>query len=539
MKVTQEKLPASQIGLEIEVSPEASKQAYEKTIQDFIRHANIPGFRKGKVPRQVVLQRFGSKRIKATVLDELVQDSLKKAVEQEKIEAIGQFQLRSDFDALLDTFEPGNAIVFSAAVDVPPQATLNICTGLTVQAEEIKHDETRVDKVLEDYRKRSATLVPVEDRGANEEDVATVDFTGKLTAEGQEGEEIPGGSATDFQIELSEGRFIPGFIEGIIGMAVGETKDVEATFPEGYPQEDLAGKPAVFTITVKELKERELPDLDDDFAQDISEFETLEELRNSLEERYQTEASDRTKTNKQEALLAELIKHIDVDLPETMVRQEVDYSITQTAMQLQQQGMDIKKMFTQEVVKMLREQARPEAINRLRRTMALGEVAKQQSLKVEAEEITAKAQELIAQYEDQELDMQRVRQVVEEDLLKDKIMDWLEQNNTVELVPEGTLVKEEEADAIAAADQIVEAVAEAVVETETVEAETVEAEAVEAEVAEATEATEEAEESAIADSEPEKPKKTSKIPAAKTGESAKKAKSSSKPTKSPSKSDPK
>jgi trigger factor len=282
-----------------------------------------------------------------------------------------------------------------------------------------------------------------------------------------------------------------------------------------------------------------LPDLDDDFAQDISEFETLEELRNSLEERYQTEAGDRTKTNKQEALLAELIKHIDVDLPETMVRQEVDYSITQTAMQLQQQGMDIKKMFTQEVVKMLREQARPEAINRLRRTMALGEVAKQQSLKVEAEEITAKAQELIAQYEDQDLDMQRVRQVVEEDLLKDKIMDWLEQNNTVELVPEGTLVKEEEADAIAAADQIVEAVAEAVVETETVEAETVEAEAVEAEVAEATEATEEAEESAIADSEPEKPKKTSKIPAAKTGESAKKAKSSSKPTKSPSKSDPK
>jgi trigger factor len=211
-------------------------------------------------------------------------------------------------------------------------------------------------------------------------------------------------------------------------------------------------------------------------------------------------------------------------------------------------------MFTQEVVKMLREQARPEAINRLRRTMALGEVAKQQSLKVEAEEITAKAQELIAQYEDQELDMQRVRQVVEEDLLKDKIMDWLEQNNTVELVPEGTLVKEEEADAIAAADQIVEAAAEAVVETEAVEAEAVEAEAVEAEVveadaveaeaaeAEAAEATEEAEaaeESAIADSEPEKPKKTSKIPAAKTGESAKKAKSSSKPTKSPSKSDPK
>jgi trigger factor len=542
MKVTQEKLPASQIGLEIEVPPEASKQAYEKTIQDFIRHASIPGFRKGKVPRQVVIQKFGAKRIKATVLEELVQDSLRKAVEQEKIEAIGQFQLRSDFDVLMETFEPGSPIVFSAAVDVPPQATLNTCTGLTVQAEEIKHDETRVDKVLEDYRKRSATLVPVEGRGAQEEDMATVDFTGKLNGAGRENEEIPGGSATDFQIELSEGRFIPGFVEGVIGMAIGETKDVEATFPEGYPQEDLAGQPAIFTITVKELKERELPELDDDFAQDISEFETLEELKNSLEERYQKEASDRTKSNKQEALLTELIKHVEVDLPDTMIRQEVDYSITQTAMQLSQQGMDIKKMFTSDVVRMLRDQARPEAINRLMRTMALGEIAKQQSIKVLPAEITDKAQELIQQYSDQELDMDRVRQVVEEDLLKDKILDWLEENNTVELVPEGTLKKDDEDDEAA--------ILEAVAEVEAIAADrsageqsageqTVEAKATEvAEVAEISDETDESDDLST-EKEEEKPKKTSKIPAAKTGESAKKAKSSPKPTKSPSKSDPK
>jgi trigger factor len=455
MKVTQEKLPASQIGLEIEITPEMSQQAYDKTLQEFVRHANIPGFRKGKVPRQVLIQRFGSTRIKANVLEDLIQDSLRKAIEQENISAIGSPQLRSSFETLIEQFQPGAALTFSAAVDVSPEVTLNQYSGLTVQAEEFKYDPDRVDQTLEDYRKRSATLVPVEDRAAAKSDVATVDFKGRLTGELAEGEsdEIPGGSAEDFEIELEEGRFIAGFIEGIIGMKQGETKEVEVAFPENYPQEDLAGKPAAFTITVKELKARELPELDDDFAQEVSEFETLEALRESLDSRFQKEVDQKTQNSKQEALLSELVKQLEVELPETLIQQEVDYAVTQTAMQFSQQGMDVRKTFTPEIVNMLREQARPEALTRLKRTLILGEVAKQESITIDEEAVQVKMAELLEAYEGQDVDTDRLRSIVEEDLLREKILAWLEENNTIELVPEGSLEPEEEAEEATAPEE--------------------------------------------------------------------------------------
>ncbi|HEY9641864.1 MAG TPA: trigger factor [Coleofasciculaceae cyanobacterium] len=445
MKVTQEKLPASQIGLEIEIPSEMSKQAYEKTLQEFTRSANIPGFRKGKVPRQVLIQRFGSTRLKAAVVEDLIQDGLRKALEQEKIEAIGTPELRSSFEELVAQFDPGSALSFSAAVDVAPEAKLSQYAGLQVKAEEVKYDPERVDKVLEDYRKRSSTLVPVEGRSAQSEDVATVDFAGRLVAEGEEEPtEIPGGSAEDFEIELVEGRFIPGFIDGILGMAIGETKEVAVTFPDPYAQEDLAGKPAVFTITLKELKERELPELDDDFAQEVSEFETLAELRASLEKRYQEEAEEKTKANKQEALLAELVKYLEVELPETLIKQEADFSVTQTAMRLSQQGLDIRKTFTNDIVSMLRQQARPEAIMRLQRTLALGEIAKQESIQVTPEEVDAKVAEVLEELAgQQDIDTDRLRQAVEDDLLRDKILGYVETQATVELVPEGSLKAEE------------------------------------------------------------------------------------------------
>jgi trigger factor len=457
MKVTQEKLPASQIGLEIEITPEMSKQAYEKAVQNFTRSANIPGFRKGKVPRQVLIQRFGATRLKATVIEELIEQSLKKAVEQEKIDAIGSFELRSSFEELVDRFEPGAALTFSAAVDVPPDVKLSQYTGLQVQAEEVKYDAERVDKVLENQRNQAATLVPVEERPAQIGDVAVVDFSGQFTSENGGLEDIQGGSAQDFQIDLEEGKFIPGFIDGIVGMESGATKEVAVVFPEDYPQADLAGKPAVFTITLKELKERELPELDDDFAQDVSEFETLAELRESLESRFKQEAESKTKANKEQALLDELVKHIEVELPETLVKQEADYMLTQTAMQLSQQGLDVKQMFTPDVVEQLRGRSRPEAIIRIQRTLALGEVAQQESIKVEPQELEARVQELMTEYKGQDVDPDRLRQVVEEDLLKEKILDWLEEHGTVELVPEGSLAAAQPID--------VEAIAEATPKT--------------------------------------------------------------------------
>ena len=471
MKVTQERLPDSQVGLEIEVSSDVTQKTYDQVVRKFVRTANIPGFRKGKVPPQVLIQRFGRTQLKAAALEELVQSTVDQAIKQEEIEAIGNYQLKSSFEDLVEQYEPGKMLTISATVDVPPRVTLKTYKGLSVQAEEVKYDPAQVEDVLADYQQNLATLVPVEDQAAKAGDVAVVDFVGKLTKADEEPQEFPGGSATDFQIELEEGRFIEGFTEGIIGMKPEETQELSLTFPENYPQEDLAGHPVVFSITLKELKEKELPELDDDFAQEVSEFETLEELRKSLEERYTEQAETQTKNNRDAALLDALVENLEAELPLTLIQREVDHLVTQTAIQLGNQGLDIKKFLTQEIVNNMRERAKPDAIARLQRTLALGEVAKQESLELEESAIKARMDEMLEEVSDpKNIDMDRLEEVVREELLKDKILEWLATQNTVELVPEGTLNPAEaeaqedpvEEDAIEAAQATVETTAETV-----------------------------------------------------------------------------
>ncbi len=444
MKVTQEKLPASQIGLEIEITPEITKQTYEQVIKNLASSTSIPGFRKGKVPRPILLQRLGITRIKAAALEEILQDGVEKALKQEEIPAIGQPQLRTSFEELISNYEPGKPLTFLAAVDVEPEVNVLQYTGLTAKAEEIKYQSSRVDEVIEKEREQLATLIPVEGRAAQIGDVAVVDFKGVL-AKGDGEEEtteptaIPGAEATDFQLELQEDKFIPGFVSGMVGMNPGETREIAAQFPDPYANQDLAGKAAIFTVTLKELKEKELPELNDDFAQEVSEFETLDELRASLEAQYQKEAEEKTKSNQQQALLAEMLKYVEVDLPQTLIDKEIDAMLTQTAMRLSQQGLDVRQLFTQEIIPQLRERSRDEAIQRLKQSLGLLEVGKRESIEVTPEEVETRVAEVMEQYADQEVDAQRMRSVVENELLTEKIVDWLLQHSSVELVPEGSL----------------------------------------------------------------------------------------------------
>ena len=448
MKVTQEKLPASQIGLEIEITPEITKQKYEQAVRNLTKTVNIPGFRKGKVPRQILIQRIGNSRVKATALEEILQEGIEQAIKQEAITAIGQPKLRSSFDDLIVNYEPGQPLTFAAAVDVVPEIKLNQYTGLAAKAEEIQYDPTQVDTVIEAQREKLATLVPVEGRAAEIGDMVVIDFNGVIAkTEGDdpdsEPKPIPGGQGTDFQVELQEDKFIPGFVLGIVGMNPEETKEVAAQFPEPYGNEELSGKAALFTITLKEIKTKELPELDDDFAQEVSDFETLEQLRTSLVERYQKEAADKTKDNQQEALLTELLNYVEIDLPTTLIDQEIDAMLSQTAMKLSEQGIDVKKLFTQEIIPQLRDRSKPEAIERLKRTLSLQEIGKRESIEVGTEEVEARVTELMTEYADQYLDENRLRGVVKEELLTKKIVDWLLERSSVELVAAGSLSAEE------------------------------------------------------------------------------------------------
>ena len=442
MKVTQEKLPASQIGLEIEISEEKTKNTYEKVVKNLARSVNIPGFRKGKVPRHVLLQRLGTQSVKAAALQELIEETLPQVIEQESLEVLGNYQLRSNFEELVAQYEPGKTIVFSAVVDVPPTVTLRNYLNLSVKAEETAYDAKEVEDYLEKRRESQSTLVPVENRPSQMGDVAVIDYQGRAVNEqGEQGEELPGTSGTDFLVELSEGKFITGFVEGILGMNPEETREVSVTFPEDYPMKELAGKPAVFTITIKELKTKELPELDDDFAQEVSEFETMAQLRESLEKQFKEKAETETKNTIHGAIVEELLKQSVVELPETMVLDEVQTLITQTAMQMQNYGMDIKQIFNAESLPQMRERSRPEAIQNLKTSLVLKEIAKKESIELEQSAIEAKIEEVTKQIGDRNIDHLRLKQMVQDDLLTEKTINWLQSKTQVELVPKGTLTE--------------------------------------------------------------------------------------------------
>ncbi|MCW6035991.1 trigger factor [Spirulina subsalsa FACHB-351] len=465
MKVTQEKLPESQIGLAIEIPAETSKLMYERTVNDLARTIKLPGFRKGKIPRQVLIQRIGAERIRAEVVETLIQDSLQKALKQEKIDPLGNYQLVSDINELVKAYQPGEALTFTASVDVNPEVKLGEYTGLKVQAEKIEYNPAKVDEFLEEKRAEQAILAPVEGRPAQEGDVAMVDYEGRIPQEGEaEDILIEGAAATDFQMELTSGQFLDDLVNGIKGMNVGETKEIPVDFPENYAREDLAGVSTRFTVTLKELKEKELPELDDDFAEEISEFSTVAELREHLEKRYQNEAEEATNANIEEALVEALLEVVEVDLPKTLVSQEVDALLQQTAMRMSQYGVDVRSLFTQEMIPQLRENSRPEAIKRLSTSLALAEIAKQEGLTPDEQKVNERVQEVLTQLKDrQEVDPSKLREFVVDELLQNQAIDWLKEKAVVDLVPEGTLSQPEEEEV---EEQAEEAASEATVDVE-------------------------------------------------------------------------
>ncbi|PSO50157.1 MAG: trigger factor [Cyanobacteria bacterium SW_9_44_58] len=454
MKVTQEKLPDSQIGLEIELPPEETKKAYEKVIKDLTQSANIPGFRKGKVPRQVLVQRFGKERLKAAAVEEILQPSIDEAIQQEEIDALGNYQLRSSFEELTQQYQPGEAFTFSASVDVPPEVNLGDYKNLQIKAEQVKADPQQVEDYLQQKREEEATLVPVEDRPAQMGETTVIDYEGRLP--GEEGDKpIEGAQASDFELELAEGKFIEGIVEGIVGMSPGETKEISVTFPENYSREDLAGKTAKFSVTLKELKAKELPELDDEFAEDVGEHSTLAEWREALQNQYEEQAEEQTKNNIEQAIVDALLEQTDIELPETMIEQELKTIITQTAMQMAQYGIDVQQMLTEDAVEQMKQRSRPDAIARLKQNLTLVEIAKQESLDPTEEELNNKAEEVRQQLQEQEqeYDEDRLQDYVEEDLRQEKALAWLREQAEVELVPEGTLQSDSDSDSDEEAEQ--------------------------------------------------------------------------------------
>ncbi len=429
LKVKTDPRPSSRLAVEVEVPADRCQASYDSALAKLSRTVNLPGFRKGKVPKAVLLQQIGPMRIRATALESLVDQVWREAIKQEAIESLGQPDLTEDFDKLLESFQPGEALTLCLETDVAPSPKLKSTKGLKAEAEPVTFDPSRIDELIEQSRKQLATLVPIENRPAAQGDVAVVSFKGSFS---DDGSEIEGGSADSMDVELEDGQMIPGFIEGIIGMAIGDEKTVVCQFPDDYSNEEARGRKASFEINVKDLKTRELPDLDDAFAKQASDKETLAELRSDLEERLKDDAERRHRSNRQSALLQSLVKELEVELPETLIQEEVRNLVEQTASQFAQQGMDVKSTFTPDLVRSLMEASREEAETNLRSNLALQALASAEDLKLEDKEIETKLKEVKRELsQEKNIDPQRLRQAVSDDLLRDKLLDWLEENSTV------------------------------------------------------------------------------------------------------------
>jgi trigger factor len=421
--------PGSRVALEVAIPGGRSQASYDAAVDKLSRSIKLPGFRKGKVPRPVLLQQIGPLRIRATALEDLVEAAFRDAVSQEMVAAIGRPELTEGFEVVLERFEPGNALTITLELDVEPTPKLKSTKGLKAEAEAISFDPARIDELIEQSRKQLATLVPVEGRPAASGDVAVLSFSGIYV---DSGEAISGGSSDAMEVELEEGRMIPGFVEGVIGMAIGASKTIDCQFPDTYPQEDAAGRQSRFEISLKDLKCRELPALDDAFAQQASDKATLAELRADLETRLKDDAERRAKASRHDALLAALVQELEVELPETLVQQEIRNLVEQTAGQIAQQGMDVKKLFTPDLVRSLMDTSRPEAEERLRRSLALKALAAAEAIEVEAKDLEAKIKEISRGLSQQgNIDPERLRLAVADDLLRDKLLEWLEANSTI------------------------------------------------------------------------------------------------------------
>ncbi len=423
-------LPQSRISFEIEIPSETCKTCVNETINTISRTAKIPGFRLGKIPKQVLIQRIGITQLHASALEKIIDKSWQEALKIKSIEPLSEPELVDGFESLLEKFSPEKSLKVTLQTDIAPELKLKKSKGLKVEITKTKFDPKSVDEALEKSRSQYANIVPVTNRSAKLGDIAVVSFKGTYK---DSGKEIDGGTSESMDLELEKKKMIPGFVEGIINMKIGDNKILNLKFPEDYSHEDSRGKEAIFEVNLKDLKEKELPPLDDDFAKQSGNKESLKELKKDIEQQLKDNFEKTQKEIKIEALLDALTNELVAEIPKSMIDIEVRNNIEQTAQRFAQQGLDVKSTFTPELVKSLAESTRPQAEKNVQRNLALKALAEKEKILVEREEIDSK----IKEYEDaisqssKQIDIQKLTEVISNDLLKEKLIVWLEENSEV------------------------------------------------------------------------------------------------------------
>ncbi len=395
MKTTLERLENSRVRLTVECDAQALEEAIQGAYKRVVKRVTIPGFRKGKAPRKLIELNYGPEIFFEDAVDILFPKAYKQALEETGIEVVDQ----PDVD--IEKIEIGSGVTFKIEVDVYPEVELGTYFGLEAEKEKVNVTDEDVDRILRDFQNRAAELITVDSRtDVQEGDYAVIDFAGYI-----DGEPFSGGAAQDHMLQVGSGQFIPGFEEQLVGMNIGETKDIVVTFPEDYHVEDLAGKEATFKVTVKELKERVVPELDDDFAKDISETaSTLAELREEIRKNLEEEAERRTTVALENKLLDKIGETSKIDLPRSMIRHQAEHLADGFFLSLLYQGISRERYLeaTGQTEDELITQFEGEAARRLRNDLILEAIAKAEGITVSDDEVAAEIDRRVAENEGRE-----------------------------------------------------------------------------------------------------------------------------------------
>ncbi|MCM3587635.1 trigger factor [Mesobacillus maritimus] len=390
MSAKWEKQEGNQGVLTFEVDADKFNEGLDAAFKKVVKTISVPGFRKGKMPRQMFEKRFGVESLYQDAIDILLPEAYSNAIDETGIEPVD----RPEID--VEQIEKGKSLVFKATVTVKPEVKLGEYKGLEVEAFDTEVTDEEVEAELKTLQERHAELVVKEDTAAENGDTVVIDFEGFV-----DGVAFEGGQAENHSLELGSGSFIPGFEEKLVGVKAGEEKDVEVTFPEEYHAAELAGKPAVFKVKVHEVKGKELPELDDEFAKDVDEeVETLEALKEKTKNRLKHDKEHQKEHHVQDTLVEKAAENAEIDIPEVMVESEVDRMVSEFEQRLQMQGMNLELyfQFSGQDEAALRAQMQEDAGKRVRVNLTLEAIAQAENIEVTEEDVNAELENMSSAY---------------------------------------------------------------------------------------------------------------------------------------------
>ena len=404
--------------VEAEKFDEAMKKVYAKTAKYF----TIPGFRKGKAPMNMVEKQYGTEIFHEDTFNELVPEIYETAIKENNIQVVSN----SDID--ITQIGKGKDLIFTAIVQIKPEVKLGKYKGIELKKIEYNVSDHDIEHELGHMAEHNARLVSIEDRPVEKGDITVIDFEGSI-----DGVPFEGGKAEKHELEIGSNTFIPGFEDQIVGMKLEEEKDITVTFPEDYFSKELAGKPAVFKVKLHEIKKKELPKIDDEFAKDVSEFETLAELKNSIKERMQKANEEKAKYEMEDAALKAVSDNVEIDIPSGMIDAEIDNMMKDIEQRLQYQGLTLAQYFTLsgKTEAQVREEMKEQAKKAVKSRLVIEAIIKAEDIKPEEKEVEEKLKEMAKNYGKTEEEMSKneyIKEYIENNMKVEKAIEFIVNN---------------------------------------------------------------------------------------------------------------